>query len=67
MARPHNGEVAPVQGGDLDYAKPFGDGNDAGVDATETEVRVNLDQLGDAFPVDAGQRFNSGSPAAMDR
>lgn len=40
MSGPHDGEVAAVQGGDLDDAQPFGDGDHGGVDRAEGQVGV---------------------------
>lgn len=44
-------EVALIDGGDTGDTKSFGDSNNAGVGAAESEISVAVDENSDAFPV----------------
>jgi hypothetical protein len=51
VARPHDGEVPAVEGGDPDGATPFSQCDHGSIRAAQAKVRVSSDQLVDAFPV----------------
>lgn len=56
---PDDGEVAAVQRGDPLLAVAFGECDEAGVGAAQAQVGVLDDQVVDALPVLAGERFDA--------
>lgn len=55
MAGLNNGEVTAVQGRDHTDLQSFSNGDNRGIDGSETEVGVPLDQFGDPTPIFGGQ------------
>jgi hypothetical protein len=58
VGRPHDAEVATVQGGDGVGTQPFGGCGNGGVDRSERQVAISVDELGDAEPVASGNRLD---------
>ena len=57
MSRLHDGEVPAIQGGDLACAQPLGNGYHCGVDGSESEIGVGLDEFGGTLEVDGTDVF----------
>lgn len=51
VARPHYGEVAAIDRGDLVDVQPLGGRDAGGVDGSKREVAIARDEFGDAQPV----------------
>ena len=51
VCRSHNREVSMVQGRERRLARPLGNGDDRGVDETESEIVVRPDQFETSFVV----------------
>ena len=58
VARTHNAEVATVESGDPGNPEALSDDDQAGIRAAETEIGVQLDQLGDAPSVGGGDHLD---------
>jgi hypothetical protein len=66
MTWPHNGEVAPVEGGDPDRAMPLGQGDHGRIRPAEPQVSVGADQGLDALPVGYAEIGIASWPSMMD-
>jgi len=51
VVRPHDGEVASIEGGHVSDRQPFRGCDHGAVDRSERQVAVDLDQVGDAKPI----------------
>ena len=58
MDRSHDGEVPAVQGSDLARAEALGDGYYNGVDGSESQIGVRLDELGGTLEVGGDDMFD---------
>jgi len=58
VGRSHDAEVPAVQGGDLVRAQALGNGYYNGVDGSESEIGVGLDELGSALELAAGNMLD---------
>ena len=56
VGRADDGEVSVVEGGDALFAVSFGERDETGVGAAETQVGVLDDKVVDALPVGDGER-----------
>jgi hypothetical protein len=56
--RSHDGEVPAVQGSDLARAEALGDGYYNGVDGSESQIGVRLDELGGTLEVGGDDMFD---------
>lgn len=55
MTRLHDRKIPAVQGRDRIDLKPLSNGDDRGVDRSESEIGVLLDQFNDPSPIFCGQ------------
>jgi hypothetical protein len=58
VSRSHDGEVPAVQGGNLARAHTLGNGYDCGIDGSESEIGLGLDELGGALEVSVANMFD---------
>ena len=60
MARSHDGEVAPVDRGQLRDAKPLGNNTDRSIHHAERQIGVPRDELGNPIEVRGDQMVDGG-------
>lgn len=58
MVGPHDGEVAVVQRGQASDIETLGDGDQAGIGPTKSEIGLGFDELADALPVLMAERLH---------
>jgi hypothetical protein len=66
VGRSHDGEVSVIEGGDSGLILLFGCGNEAGVDETEPEIVVDVDEL-NATLVEGSCEIDNGDSPGCDR
>jgi hypothetical protein len=54
VVRPHDGEVAPVEGGYVTDGEPLGGSDHRAIDRPQRQIVVDLDEFGDTEPIFSG-------------